>query len=140
MECRIRPAPRGLNEEVYDSIDETLTELLSWRTREAIYDYLERNSSLARNDIPRRLEVLVKLLNAMFGKGGNVIGKAIAKKLYLRLQLEFEEESASGLIGYVEKVRKMSEKEVPSSSRKCGATYSETGNYTLQSLVMKPAD
>ena len=65
-----------------ESMDEALTDLLGRRTREAVYDYMERNCFVARNEIPGRLDDFFKLLNETFGKGGSTIGKVIAKRLY----------------------------------------------------------
>jgi hypothetical protein len=100
-----------------ESIDEALTDLLGSRTREAVYDYLERNCSLARNEIPTRLDDFFRLLNETFGKGGSTIGKVIAKKLYARLGWEFVEIQSYGLIDYIDTVRGRLEKEAKGSTR-----------------------
>jgi hypothetical protein len=99
-----------------ESVDEALSDLLGSRSREAVYDYLERNCSLARNDIPTRLDDFFRLLNETFGKGGTTIGKVIAKKLYLRLGLDFVEIQSYGLMDYVETARARVEKGVEPSN------------------------
>lgn len=108
-----------------ESIDEALTDLLGSRTREAVYDYLERNCSLARNEIPTRLDDFFKLLNETFGKGGSTIGKVIAKKLYAKLGWEFVEIQSYGLMDYVETARGRLEKEAKSSTRTDTSTFCE---------------
>ena len=74
---RARTNPVGIP--LLESIDEALTDLLGSRIREAVYDYLERSCSLARSDIPTRLDDFFRLLNETFGKGGSTIGKVIGK-------------------------------------------------------------
>ena len=68
--CAPHTAVRSLDDPLQLCIDEVLLDLLGRRPREAIYDYLERNHSLARSDIPNHLEALMSLLEKLFGKGG----------------------------------------------------------------------
>jgi len=72
-----------------ECINEALTSLLGARSREAVYDNLERTRFLARNEIPKHLDVFFQVLEEILGKGSKVIGTAIAKKLYSKLDLEF---------------------------------------------------
>lgn len=88
-----------------ESIDEALTDLLGRRAREAVYDYLERNCLVARNELPTRLEAFVTLLDDTFGKGSKTIGRVVAKRLYSKLEWEFIEVPGYGLVGYVEAVK-----------------------------------
>ena len=90
---------------VLESIDEALTDLLGRRAREAIYDYLERNSLVAINELPNRLEVFLKLLDDTFGKGSKTIGKVVAKKLYSKLEWDFAEIPGYALTDYVQTAR-----------------------------------
>jgi hypothetical protein len=81
---------------VFDSlllecINEILTDILSTRAREAVYDNLERTRFLSRNQIPKHLDAFFQLLEETFGKASKTIGRAIAKKLYSKLGLEFVE-------------------------------------------------
>ena len=94
-----------------DSMDEALADLLGRRTREALYDYLARNSLIARNEIPRRLDEFTKLLQIVFGRGSSTIGKVIAKHLYAKLRLEFVESRSYELVDYVRTARERVEKE-----------------------------
>jgi len=84
-----------------ESIDETLTDLLGRRTREAIYDHLERNHLVARNEIPDKLDALLELLDETFGRGSKTIGKAVARRLFTKLEWEFNEVPGYGLSDYV---------------------------------------
>ena len=90
---------------VRESIDEALTDLLGRRAREAIYDYLERNSLVAINELPNRLEVFLTLLDDTFGKGSKTIGKVVAKKLYSKLEWDFAEIPGYALTDYVQTAR-----------------------------------
>ncbi len=101
-----------------DSIDEALTDLLGPRAREAIYDYLERNCLLARNEIPTRLGDFFRLLEGTFGRGCKTIGKVIAKRLYAKLSWEFVEIENFELADYVELVKTRLARELTSPSRK----------------------
>ncbi len=94
-----------------ESMDEALTDLLGRRTREAVYDYLERNCLVAPNEIPGRLDDFFKLLNETFGKGGSTIGKVIAKRLYAKLGWEFVDIHSYELVDYVATARGRLEKE-----------------------------
>jgi hypothetical protein len=88
-----------------ESMHEALTDLLGRRAREAIYDHLERNRLIARNEIPDRLCDFLRLLDETFGKGSRTIGKVIARKLYAKLGWEFVEISSYGLEDYLEVAR-----------------------------------
>lgn len=88
-----------------ESIDEALTDLLGRRAREAVYDYLERNCLVARNQLPNRLEPFLTLMDETFGKGSKTIGKVVAKRLYSKLEWEFIEVPGYELIEYVEAAR-----------------------------------
>lgn len=74
-----------------DSISEALTDLLGTRTREAVFDYMERNYSIARNEIPEHLDQFFTLFERNLGaKTKTVIGRTIARKAYSKLDWEFE--------------------------------------------------
>jgi len=88
-----------------ESIDEALTDLLGRRAREAVYDYLERNCLVARNELPTRLEAFLTLLDDTFGKGSKTIGRVVARRLYSKLEWEFIEVPGYELVDYVEAVK-----------------------------------
>src|SRR3989337_4273345 len=88
-----------------ESIDEALTDLLGRRAREAVYDYLERNCLVARNELPTRLEAFLTLLDDTFGKGSKTIGRVVARRLYSKLEREFIEVAGDELVGYVGAVK-----------------------------------
>jgi hypothetical protein len=79
----------GLEGLLFDSVEETLTDLLGSRAKEAVFDYLERNCLMGRSEITKSLGDLFSILDEIFGRGSKIIGKAIAKKLYSKLNWEF---------------------------------------------------
>jgi hypothetical protein len=96
---------KTLDELIFESIDEVLTDLLGRKPKEAIYDYLERNHSLARDMIPKNLRKFIELLESTFGRGCKTICKAIAKRLFDKLGWEFTEIKGFELLDYLEAVR-----------------------------------
>jgi hypothetical protein len=88
-----------------DCIDEALTNLFSARVRESVYDHMERNYSIARDEIPNHLDDLITLLQRNFGSGSKVIGRAVAKGMYTKLDWEFEPIPIFGLAEYLETIR-----------------------------------
>lgn len=100
-----------------ESIDEALTDLLGTRAREAVYDYVERNCLLSRNDIPRRLDVLLDVLKDNFGRGARTISRVIAKKLYAKLDWNFEDLPNFEVTDYVAHIRRRLAKELAESVR-----------------------
>lgn len=88
-----------------ESMDEALTDLLGRRAREAIYDHLERNYLVARNEIPGRLPDLFRVLDETFGKGSRTIGRVVAKRLYTKLGWEFVDVSSYELEDYLKAAR-----------------------------------
>ncbi len=69
--------------------------------REVIYYYLKTNFQLEREDIPEEAEEFDRALNSIFGPGAEIIERYIAKDLYQRLKLNFEEEADFSFVDYV---------------------------------------
>lgn len=68
-----------------EALDDTLDDLLSKRVRVAFYDHLERNYYFGKEDIPKRLGDFLLILERTFGTSGQVIERAIAKRLAAKL-------------------------------------------------------
>jgi hypothetical protein len=98
-------AAKSLDDLLLQSIDEVLADLLGRRTREAVYDSLERNYSLARSDIPNELNKFFGLLERNFGKGSITIGKSIIKRLYEKLDWKFADVPGFEFMDYMEAIR-----------------------------------
>jgi len=90
------------------SIDETLTGLFSREVVEALYIHLKKFHSIPKEQIPHKLEALCLTLERTFGgPTSRTIGKAIAKRLYQKLELNFPKHSNPGLtlFDYVEEAK-----------------------------------
>ena len=97
---------QDFNSVLIQSIHETVAQLLSPKVAESLFEHLEKFYSVKEDEIPFRLDKLLLALETNFGlRTSRVIGKAIAKRLYTRLGLEFTEDVQIGLQGYVEKVK-----------------------------------
>jgi hypothetical protein len=96
---------KSLEDLLLQCIDEVLADLLGRQTREAIYDSLERNHYLARNDIPKDMEKFLGLLEETFGKGSKTIGKSITRRLYEKLDWKFTDVPGFQFADYMETIR-----------------------------------
>jgi len=94
---------RTLNELVWESVDDVLNGLIGKKPTEAIYDYLERRFSVARDDIPQHTETLFEVVKVLFGKKGcTVISTCIAKRVFENLGWEFVQVQGFGFSDYIE--------------------------------------
>jgi hypothetical protein len=96
---------KSLEDLLLQSIDEVLADLLGRQTREAIYDSLERNHYLARNDIPNDMDKFLGLLEETFGKGSKTIAKSITKRLYEKLEWNFTDVPGFQFADYMQTIR-----------------------------------
>lgn len=78
-----------LESAILDSIDEAIEDLLGADVRDAIYDNLERRNLLPKIELPNHLDIFCQLLDETFGRGSRTIERAIARRLYKRLGLDF---------------------------------------------------
>jgi hypothetical protein len=95
----------SLDDLLLECIDEVLVDLLGRRSREAIYDCLERDQSLARTDIPEHMTLFIQLLEETFGKGSRTIWKAVVKRMYEKLEWKFYDNPGYEFIDYMEEIR-----------------------------------
>ena len=93
------------NDALVKSIDETITELLSRAVVDALYIHLQTIYSVSRDELPHRLDILSTALEKIFGPSSQTITKAIAKKFYLKLGLEFTANPNRTLLEYVEEAK-----------------------------------
>jgi len=69
-------------------VDETLREVFREEGAKVIYDFLENNCHLKREEIAEKPEVFSAGLERLLGSGALVVEKLILKNLYSRLRLE----------------------------------------------------
>ena len=94
---------REFNDALVESIDETITDLLSRAVVDALYAHLQTIYSISRGDVPYRLDTLFTALEKIFGvRSSQTITKAIARTFYLKLGLEFTANPSRTLLEYVD--------------------------------------
>ncbi len=103
--CPYEDAVKSVDDLLLQSIDEVLLELLGRRARDAVYDHLERNQSLARSEIPKHLNKFVQLLDETFGKGSKTICKSIIRRMYNKLEWKFSETQDYEFMDYLDAIR-----------------------------------
>jgi len=85
-----------------DSVDESLRGIFGDKTAEAIYNHLRENYGLAAPDLFARPREFSAVINLTFGAVGQTVEKAIAKRLYWKLGLIFDERQNYRLEDYVD--------------------------------------
>jgi hypothetical protein len=84
---------RNFNEIVCQAIDKTLEQLIGSKAVEAVYVHLKYKYGVDRNELPYRIDTLCLVLENAFGvKGSHVIQRKVAKNLYGRILLPFDDE------------------------------------------------
>jgi hypothetical protein len=105
---------KEFNDALVESIDETIANLLSRTVVDSLYAHLKKNHSISRDEVPYRLDALFAILEKIFGvSSSQTITKAIARKFYLKLGLEFTANLSRTLLEYVDEAKTMLQK--PSS-------------------------
>lgn len=97
--------PKTLDDLIFESADEVLTDIIGRKPKEAVYDHLERNYSIARYAIPKNLPKFVEVLEATFGRGSATICRAIVRRLFQKLGWEFTEIKGFEFLDYLEAAR-----------------------------------
>ena len=106
IELRQPQLGREFNEALVESIDETITDLLSRAVVDALYVRLQTNHSISRDEVPYRLDILFAILEKIFGvRSSQTIAKVIARKVYLKLGLEFTGNPSHTLLEYVDQAK-----------------------------------
>jgi hypothetical protein len=97
---------RDFNEVLVESIDETITALLSRTVVDALYAHLQTNHSVSKDEMPYQLDTLFTTLSEIFGvRSSQTITNAISKKFYLKLGLEFTDHPSRTLLEYVDEAK-----------------------------------
>jgi len=72
---------------------------------DALYAHLQTFHSITRDELPYRLDTLLTTLERIFGASSQTITKAIARKFYLKLGLEFTVNPSRTLLEYVDEAK-----------------------------------
>ena len=96
---------REFSDVLVESIDEALTSILSRAVVDALYNYLQRIHSISKDEAPSRIDILSTALEKLFGASGQTLTKAIPRKFYIELGLEFTGDSNRTLLDYVNEAK-----------------------------------
>jgi hypothetical protein len=89
-----------------ESIDETITELLSRAVVDALYAHLQTFHSISKDEVPYRLDTLFTILEKLFGvPSSQTITKMVARRFYFKLGLEFTANPRRTLLEYVDEAK-----------------------------------
>jgi len=87
-------------------VDETMLQVFREAGTKAIYDYLENNIHLKREEIAEKPEVFSAGLERLMVSAAQMIEKMILRNLYRRLGLEFVEKKGYEFSDYIKELRK----------------------------------
>ena len=96
----------GWNKFFAEVVDETLKQIFRDDGAKVIYDFLENNSSLKREDLADNPETFSASLKRLMVSAAHVIEQMILKNLYSRLGLKFEEKEGYEFADYITELRK----------------------------------
>ena len=106
IELRQPQLGREYNDVLVEPIVETITSLLSRTVVDALHAHLQTFHSISRDKLPYRLDTLFTTLEKTFGvPSSQTITKAIGKKFYLKLGLEFTGNPSHTLLEYVDEAK-----------------------------------
>lgn len=105
-----------------DLVDRGIREVFGEPAVQFIYDYLEKSSSLRRDDIPKKPEVFVEGLEEMLGSGAKVIEKLILNNLYSHFGVTYQEREGYRFSDYL---REMEVKLSRSYPKRGGANFEQ---------------
>ena len=97
-------ANKSVDENIADSVDETVGEMLGDTVIEALYAHLYEKR-ISRKNLLEKVDVFCKALDETFGVDSKAIQRNIAKRLFLKLDLDFVPDKDRGLIEYVKDAR-----------------------------------
>jgi len=102
----LTPSQSYFNSALIESIDETMAALFSREVVIALHFNLETRHAIFRENIPNAVQTLKLTLQENFGMSAPTIGRAIAKRFYSKLLLDFDSRQDYGLPEYVEEAKK----------------------------------
>jgi len=89
-----------------ESVEEALMDILGEKVRDAFFGYLEASFHVSRADFASHVEFFVKALSDVFGVTASmVLGRAIAKRIYARLEIPFVPKNGYTLTDYLKEAK-----------------------------------
>lgn len=86
---------------VLDSVTERLTDMLGAKFTDNFIRLLEVKFHIPKRALPKSLDNFTSILSSIFGSASAlVMGRAIAKRLYARLEMPFVEKAGYTLLNY----------------------------------------
>jgi len=84
------------------TIDENLKQIFRETATHIIYQFLENNYSLKREEIPEKLETFMEGLQEFFRSGAHMIEQSILKDLHVKLGLKYKSREDYRFIDYID--------------------------------------
>lgn len=84
------------------TIDENLKKIFRETATHIIYQFLENNYSLKREEIPEKLEPFIEGLHEFFRPGVHMIEQSILKELHVKLGLRYKSKKGYRFIDYID--------------------------------------
>jgi len=88
-----------------ETIDESMVQVFGNTSTGVIYNFIEGNHDLKKEDIPENLEIFSSILEKMFGFGATFLEKLVLKKLYMKLGLKYEEKEGYKFLDYIKELK-----------------------------------
>ena len=77
-----------------EAFDESLAGALGSTVLNALYATLLKDYDIARDQLPYRLDTVFMVIREIFGlQGAATLGRAVMRRLYRKLNLEFDEDA-----------------------------------------------
>lgn len=107
------PSPENFNKDLLKAINEAVFSLLGQGALYSLTAYLKEHYAISPSEWPDHLDVLLGLLRSCLGPASErTVGRAIARRFYLKLNMQFTENSTYTLIDYVNKAKPNNRKDV----------------------------
>jgi len=84
------------------TIDENLKQIFQETATHIIYQFLENNYSLKREEIPEKLETFMEGLQEFFRSGAHMIEQLILKELHSNLGLKYKSRKGCRFVDYID--------------------------------------
>ncbi|MEM2123260.1 MAG: hypothetical protein QXE79_06450 [Candidatus Bathyarchaeia archaeon] len=89
-----------------EAVDEGLL-ALGESVRQAIYRHMDKRYSIRREELPDKAGEFAIALRDMLGAGSEVLLRFMARRLYIKLKLGYEEKPGWGFLDYVNHAKKV---------------------------------
>jgi hypothetical protein len=91
---------KGFDTCILEAVDEALS-VLGESSKQAFYSLVEKSHNIKREEIPEKIEIFHGALTDILGVGSKIMERLIARMLYRKLVLDFEEREEWTLVDYL---------------------------------------